>query len=42
LISRYNSQEHPVPFHRAIELGKIPKKLVGGPALDLEEAMEVR
>jgi replication factor C subunit 1 len=32
--------EHPVPFHKAVELGKIPKKLAGGPAPDLEEAME--
>ena len=35
---RYNASEHPIPFHRAQDLGKIPKKLAGGPAPDLEEA----
>ena len=35
---RYNATEHPIPFHKAQDLGKIPKKLVGGPAPDLEEA----
>ena len=37
-INRYNASEHPIPFHRAQDLGKIPKKLAGGPAPDLEEA----
>lgn len=35
---RYNSTEHPIPFHKAQDLGKVPKKLPGGPAPDLEEA----
>jgi replication factor C subunit 1 len=35
---RYNSSEHPIPFHKAQDLGKVPKKLAGGPAPDLEEA----
>jgi replication factor C subunit 1 len=38
LLNRYNASEHPIPFHRAQDLGKIPKKLAGGPAPDLEEA----
>lgn len=38
LLFRYNASEHPIPFHRAQDLGKIPKKLAGGPAPDLEEA----
>ena len=39
---RYNSTEHPIAFHKALDLGKAPKKLAGGPAPDLEEAYEVR
>ena len=39
---RYNSSEHPIAFHKALDLGKVPKKLAGGPAPDLEEAYEVR
>jgi replication factor C subunit 1 len=35
---RYNTSEHPIPFHKAQDLGKVPKKLAGGPAPDLEEA----
>ncbi|CAA7269165.1 unnamed protein product [Cyclocybe aegerita] len=35
---KYNSSEHPIPFHKAQDLGKAPKKLAGGPAPDLEEA----
>ncbi|KAF8164745.1 replication factor RFC1 C terminal domain-containing protein [Crassisporium funariophilum] len=38
LTRKYNSSEHPIPFHKAQELGKVPKKLAGGPAPDLEEA----
>lgn len=34
--------EHPIPFHKAQDLGKVPKKLAGGPAPDIEEAYEVR
>jgi len=33
----YNSTGHPIPPHKATDLGKIPKKLAGGPAPDLEE-----
>ncbi|KAF5363955.1 hypothetical protein D9756_001043 [Leucocoprinus leucothites] len=35
---KYNASEHPIPFHKAQDLGKAPKKLSGGPAPDLEEA----
>lgn len=38
---RYNSREHPVPFHKAQDLGKLPKKLAAEPAPDLEEAYDV-
>lgn len=38
LTRKYNSSEHPIPFHKAQDLGKVPKKLAGGPAPDLEEA----
>ena len=31
-----------MPFHKAQEFGKAPKKLDGGPAPDLEEAFDVR
>jgi hypothetical protein len=42
LISlRYNSKDHPVPFHKGQDLGKLPKKLAAEPAPDLEEAYEV-
>jgi replication factor C subunit 1 len=37
-FSRYNASDHPLPFHKAQDLGKAPKKLTGGPAPDLEEA----
>ena len=33
---RYNSTEHPIAFHKALDLGKAPKKLPGGPAPDSE------
>ncbi|THH17585.1 hypothetical protein EW146_g3254 [Bondarzewia mesenterica] len=39
LTKKYNAREHPIAFHRQ-ELGKVPKKLAGGPAPDLEEAFE--
>ncbi len=42
LTRRYNSQDHPIPFHKAQDQGKIPKKLASGPAPDLEEAFDVR
>lgn len=35
---KYNASEHPVPFYKALDLGKAPKKLSGAPAPDLEEA----
>ena len=39
---KYNSREHPIPFHRAQDLGKVPKKIAdAGPAPDLEEAYDV-
>lgn len=38
IIDRYNASEHPVLFYKALDLGKAPKKLSGGPAPDLEEA----
>ncbi|CDO76341.1 hypothetical protein BN946_scf185011.g5 [Trametes cinnabarina] len=39
---KYNSRDHPVAFHKAQELGKVPKKLAAsGPAPDLEEAFDV-
>ncbi|KAH9978130.1 replication factor RFC1 C terminal domain-containing protein [Lactifluus volemus] len=41
LTKKYNSHDHPIPFHKAQDLGKVPKKLAGGPAPDLEEAFDV-
>jgi replication factor C subunit 1 len=41
LTRKYNSQDHPIPFHKAQDLGKVPKKLAGGPAPDLEEAFDM-
>ena len=41
LTRKYNSRDHPIPFHKAQDLGKVPKKLPGGPAPDLEEAFDV-
>jgi len=38
---RYNSRVHPVPFHKAQDLGKLPRKLAAEPAPDLEEAYDV-
>lgn len=31
-----------MPFHKAQEFGKVPKKLAGGPAPDLEDVFDVR
>jgi len=42
LTKKYNSQDHPIPFHKAQDLGRVAKKLTGGPAPDLEEAFDVR
>ena len=33
--------DHPIPFHKATDLGKAPKKLGGGPAPDLEDVFDV-
>ncbi|KAH7916645.1 replication factor RFC1 C terminal domain-containing protein [Hygrophoropsis aurantiaca] len=41
LTKKYNASEHPIPFHKAQDLGKAPKKLAGGPAPDLEEAFDL-
>ncbi|KAJ7094053.1 replication factor RFC1 C terminal domain-containing protein [Mycena belliarum] len=41
LTRKYNSSSHPIAFHKATELGKVPKKLPGGPAPDLEDAFDV-
>ncbi|KAI0254199.1 replication factor RFC1 C terminal domain-containing protein [Lactifluus subvellereus] len=41
LTRKYNARDHPIPFHKAQDLGKAPKKLAGGPAPDLEEAFDV-
>lgn len=40
--SRYNAQAHPIAFHKATDLGKLPQKIAGAPAPDLEEAYDVR
>ncbi|KAG6830854.1 hypothetical protein H0H87_006914 [Tephrocybe sp. NHM501043] len=40
LTKKYNSSEHPIPFHKGQDIGK-PKKLAAGPAPDLEEAYEL-
>jgi replication factor C subunit 1 len=41
LTRKYNTRDHPIPFHKAQDLGKVPKKLAAGPAPDLEEAFDV-
>lgn len=38
---KYNSMDHPIPFHKATDLGKVPKKLSGGPAPDQEDVFEL-
>lgn len=38
---RYNGKEHPIPFYKAQDLGKAPKRLGGGPAPDIEDAFDV-
>ncbi|KAJ8591861.1 DNA replication factor C, large subunit [Rhizopogon salebrosus TDB-379] len=38
---KYNSMDHPIPFHKATDLGKVPKKLGGGPAPDLEDVFDL-
>ncbi|KAJ6551533.1 replication factor RFC1 C terminal domain-containing protein [Mycena capillaripes] len=41
LTKKYNSSEHPIPFYKASDLGKAPKKLAGGPAPDIEDAFDM-
>ncbi|KAF7433765.1 hypothetical protein PC9H_005730 [Pleurotus ostreatus] len=39
---KYNAAEHPIPFHKAFDLGKVPKKLAAsGPAPDIEDAFDL-
>jgi replication factor C subunit 1 len=33
--------DHPIPFHKATDLGKVPKRLGGGPAPDLDDVFDV-
>ncbi|KAF7330940.1 Replication factor C subunit 1 [Mycena venus] len=40
LTKKYNASEHPIPFYKASDLGKAPKKLGGGPAPDIEDVFE--
>ncbi|KAF6765286.1 purine nucleotide binding protein [Ephemerocybe angulata] len=37
---KYNAGDHPIPFHKATDLGKAPMKLAAGPAPDIEDAFE--
>ncbi|KAF9071137.1 replication factor RFC1 C terminal domain-containing protein [Rhodocollybia butyracea] len=37
---KYNSSDHPIPFHKATDLGKAPKKLAAEQVPDLEEAFD--
>ncbi|KAJ7699640.1 DNA replication factor C, large subunit [Mycena rosella] len=41
LTKKYNAAQHPIPFYKATDLGKVPKKLAGGPAPDIEDAFDV-
>ncbi|KAJ7621564.1 replication factor RFC1 C terminal domain-containing protein [Mycena polygramma] len=41
LTKKYNAGEHPIPFYKASDLGKAPKKLAGGPAPDLEDVFDM-
>ncbi|KAF8522451.1 purine nucleotide binding protein [Hysterangium stoloniferum] len=38
---KYNTMDHPIAFHKSADLGKVPKKLAGGPMPDLEEAFDL-
>ncbi|TCD66208.1 hypothetical protein EIP91_001655 [Steccherinum ochraceum] len=38
---KYNASAHPIAFHKATDLGKIPQKVGGAAAPDLEEAYDV-
>ncbi|KAI6113351.1 replication factor RFC1 C terminal domain-containing protein [Pisolithus croceorrhizus] len=37
----YNAGEHPFAFHKAVDLGRAPKRIPGGTVPDIEEAFEV-
>ncbi|KAJ7481567.1 replication factor RFC1 C terminal domain-containing protein, partial [Mycena latifolia] len=41
LTKKYNAAQHPIPFHKASDLGKVPKRLPGGPAPDIEDAFDM-
>ncbi|CAK5275876.1 unnamed protein product [Mycena citricolor] len=41
LTRKYNASDHPIPFYKATDLGKAPKKLGVGPAPDIEDAFEM-
>ncbi|KAJ7075381.1 replication factor RFC1 C terminal domain-containing protein [Mycena belliarum] len=41
LTKKYNAAQHPIPFHKASDLGKVPKKLPGGPAPDIEDVFDM-
>ncbi|KAE9411148.1 DNA replication factor C, large subunit [Gymnopus androsaceus JB14] len=41
LTRKYNASEHPIPFHKAVDLGKAPKKLVADQVPDHEDAFEL-
>ncbi|KAI6041918.1 replication factor RFC1 C terminal domain-containing protein [Pisolithus marmoratus] len=38
---RYNAGDHPIAFHKAVDLGKAAKKISSGTVPDLEEAFEL-
>ncbi|KIY43891.1 DNA replication factor C, large subunit [Fistulina hepatica ATCC 64428] len=38
---KYNSRDHPIPFHKAQDLGKKAKKIPSGAVPDIEDAFEV-
>jgi len=40
LTKKYNANEHPIPFHKAQDLGRLPKK-IGGPVPDIEDAYDL-
>ncbi|KZT23217.1 DNA replication factor C, large subunit [Neolentinus lepideus HHB14362 ss-1] len=41
LTRKYNLREHPIPFHKAQDLGKVPKKIAAAEVPDLEEVFDV-
>lgn len=40
-VLRFNKRTHPIPYHKASDLGKAPKKMAAGPAPDLDDVVEV-